>query len=446
VIFGWLTCIFVVLPLIGGYIEYLKSKIAKKNEASINIQEFINTLKEMSDPAENFHSRFLVAESRPAFLKAVDLNPESIKPQALQIIPTCIMYCWDILCMDPDRFNDPLEADKHYFGFAVEDWARVFSLIQFINNRAARIFTKPKASDKSIMVYVDLATGDIATTSNALVDTNPDAGADQTEPANVLTRSQQQLIMVTTAEKMQLVRNALGFKADKFRLKFVTDVMTDVGKEALVGRRDTERAAKRLYCENLITTVLTCLPKDALKRNIERPNPAPVLSLNDCARFIENLQIKIEKMVCKDEGWNSLEDIMTLFKAARGSTNKSDSDQSLDPLAELGRAAQTLNNMLDTSNTDAHRSENFETTVEQQAKESMELDPNQILTSEVKIVSIGFVEAMKILHFDLDAYYATKEDPNPYMRNIVRFRDFSKVKSKRHAKDIGLKPGQVVGM
>jgi hypothetical protein len=54
----------------------------------------------------------------------------------------------------------------------------------------------------------------------------------------------------------------------------------------------------------------------------------------------------------------------------------SHSNQSLNPLAKLGCAAQTLNNIVDTSNTNAYRSENFETTVKQQAKESMELDPN----------------------------------------------------------------------
>jgi hypothetical protein len=67
----------------------------------------------------------------------------------------------------------------------------VFSLIQFINNRAACIFMKLKALDKSIIVYVNLVTGEIATTSNALVNTNPSAGDNQTEPVNVTTHSQQ---------------------------------------------------------------------------------------------------------------------------------------------------------------------------------------------------------------------------------------------------------------
>jgi len=349
--------------------------------------------------------------------------------------PTYMMYCWDIFCASPERFTAPLEPGRVYFGFAVEDWSRAFSLIQWIGNRADRIKKKPQ-SKATAMVWADMQTGEAAGNEDG-------ATSDAEREQN--TRAGQQLVVLSTHYKINRVRERLGVKARDMDSRTLLDMPG-------LGERESRTAANN-YFENLVTAVLSAMPKKGKqsKPSAVKRNAAPVLSLEDCAKFVSELEERCEFLVSQGETEGpSEEELFALLDSVRGKYGpKSAVGESgplaLDPLENLAAMAEQLNNQLDTEEIHATR-DALEALGEQIPDDAnFKLDTDAILTSEISISDVTFTDAMKKLGYDPDAYYETKNDPDESKRNVIRFRTPEHLKKFPSLRDIGFNLCQIIG-
>jgi hypothetical protein len=440
-------------------------KVDGNSAFKISVTQLLTRLEELAGNDPNQPSRFFILflanPHRPAVIKARDLNPalNSNAPAAAKVAfpETLIANLWDIICAAPQRFS-AIDARPGYtfFGVTVEDWSRAYSLFHYIQNRGKRFMTNPSTQPSTGMVWADLTsgTGAVVPTADGAIDpTQPVADDDETETTVV----KQSVYLLTTQAKMELLRTHFGLLDPR---KFEMKLLSDVGDEKVVTgealnkykMRDNNRVMQYAATESISTAVFTAA-RFVKGRETKLRNVAPVLDLESQYKFIEMIwEHHVSKEIVPDRYKGP--DIERIFKdiaAAHGDF----AVDSADPITSGNATAIAINNAVDSNDT-GFTAEQFEDeathgisvdTLKSLPSARTYITSEEVFTAEKLADDFTFLTAMEFLDLSLTQYYATKEDPDPSKRNIVRLReDFDKEKMQFiHLKDMGLNPGQIIG-
>jgi hypothetical protein len=421
--------LIVVLPYVGSFLAFLK---ANPPANAPSISQFIGLLKEVSEPHMRFYEKILASDERPAILKTRHLDHVSGASTKVQVHYTYIMYCYDVLCLDQARFNEAPEPGFSYFGFALEDWSRALALITWITARIERLTTVSKDSAGGLLVWHDVRTNIVAPQNN---------DGDDTSNEEDITRPQQQILAVNTLYKLDALKKQLGVKARSFKLMLTTTALAN--KES---NRNEERAQQNYQYENLVTAFLTCIPTKSQGLVAQKKDPAPYMTLKEAHEFIKILEPRIDQMTQNFQEqieYPSLDTLLNLIRLATKDTGVA--AESIDPLKTASTMAYTLNNMMDVQDINTTR-DLIEALAEGAPEdESIKLDSERILTTEVSNVPVSFTEAMHEFDFDLERYYATADEVEPAKRNVVHFHTAKNRKDHPRLQPIGFTPPQITG-
>jgi hypothetical protein len=429
------------------------------------IKEVLIRLEELAgnDPSRpsRFFTAILTAPNRPALVKSIHLNP-SLDPalptsQSVQFTESLIMYLWDTICAAPLRFCATDARPGHtYFGVAVEDWSRAYSLLNFIQNRGARFMKPPGSSLSEGLFWGDVSSGTAATIPDA--EGNPEADLPEADDENIAgsTLAQQAVFLLTTQAKMKLLREEFGFadprKVELQLLATIDESTLETGKELTkYDAKDPDRIMKYVAGESISTAVFTAT-RFVHGKDVRVRSAAPVLDLRSQDKFIQSLwEHHLANEVITNQ--KNVPDLSQIFERIRTVNEGADTAAAVDHLASENAAAIALNNSADQS-TAGITSELLtdeinirKETIEKLPSLRMFITSDEVFTAENLPTEFTFESAMQFLGLSLTNYYATKQDPDPTKRNIVRLRESYEKDKQQYIflKDLGLNPGQIIG-